>query len=186
MTLASGDTLEPGERLKSPNGRFLLTMQEDGNLVLYGDGIALWSSGAGGPGARAQMLTDGDLGQSPQGSIPKFFSQTRDFPGATLGLPDDGNLSITHAGREIWSWSTGYAGNRLLPGAQLTAGAFLRSADRRLTMVMQGDGNLVLYRDGPAVWSSGTSGDGLRAVMQYDGNFVAPPREHPPVGGQHL
>ncbi len=38
---------------------------------------------------------------------------------------------------------------------------------------MQGDGNLVLYKGGSALWSSGTYGnDGASAVMQGDGNLV--------------
>jgi hypothetical protein len=38
---------------------------------------------------------------------------------------------------------------------------------------MQGDGNLVLYQDGTALWSSGTqNSDGQVAVMQDDGNFL--------------
>ena len=169
VTLASGDTLEPGERLKSPNGRFLLTMQEDGNLVLYGDGIALWSSGAGGPGARAQMLTDGD----------RVITQARSRsssrrPGTSRAPRSAGPTTATfhhpRGSRDPERIPPPPATGRC--PATATAGAFLRSADRRLTMVMQGDGNLVLYRDGPAVWSSGTSGGGLRAVMQYDGNFV--------------
>jgi hypothetical protein len=42
-------------------------------------------------------------------------------------------------------------------------------------MIMQTDGNLVLYRisDGFALWSSGTAGTGTqRACMRSDGNFV--------------
>jgi hypothetical protein len=37
---------------------------------------------------------------------------------------------------------------------------------------MQGDGNLVEYDGGNAVWASGTNPSGVRAVMQDDGNFV--------------
>jgi hypothetical protein len=37
---------------------------------------------------------------------------------------------------------------------------------------MQGDGNLVLYRGGSALWSTATKTAGSRAVMQGDGNLV--------------
>jgi hypothetical protein len=42
----------------------------------------------------------------------------------------------------------------------------------QLTLVMQGDGNLVLYL-GPAVlWASGTNAPGAYVAMQGDGNLV--------------
>lgn len=50
----------------------------------------------------------------------------------------------------------------------------LSSCDGRFNLVMQPDGNLVLYRSGVgALWSSQTHGQpGHAAVMQGDGNFV--------------
>lgn len=49
----------------------------------------------------------------------------------------------------------------------------LTSCDGRFDLVMQGDGNLVLYYAGTALWSSNTYGTGARwAIMQTDGNFV--------------
>ncbi|WP_189939175.1 hypothetical protein [Streptomyces sulfonofaciens] len=43
----------------------------------------------------------------------------------------------------------------------------------RARMVMQGDGNLVIYdENGHARWASHTSGSGNRAVFQADGNLV--------------
>jgi len=66
----------------------------------------------------------------------------------------------------------------LLPGGRLKSGAFLDSGT--VTLVMQSDGNLVLYRDGHvgdpnwALWASGTMGHNT-AVMQGDGNFVIYP-----------
>lgn len=50
----------------------------------------------------------------------------------------------------------------------------LWSCDGRFFLAMQGDGNLVLYRNGgPALWSTQTNGTaGNKAVMQSDGNFV--------------
>ena len=42
-----------------------------------------------------------------------------------------------------------------------------------LNLIMQGDGNLVLYQGGTPLWASGTSGHpGAYAVMQSDGNLV--------------
>ena len=49
----------------------------------------------------------------------------------------------------------------------------LSSCDGRFQLVQQGDGNLVLYRAGAALWHAGTHGNpGATAVMQEDGNLV--------------
>jgi hypothetical protein len=52
-------------------------------------------------------------------------------------------------------------------------GQQLLSPDSWFTLVMQADGNLVLYRnsDRKPLWATGTTG-GSRAVMQGDGNLV--------------
>ena len=66
--------------------------------------------------------------------------------------------------------------DRLPAGAQLDRGAQLTAANGRTRLVMQADGNLVLYRadDGRALWASGTAGQPVnRAVLQADGNLVA-------------
>jgi hypothetical protein len=49
----------------------------------------------------------------------------------------------------------------------------LPSCDSRFTLVMQSDGNLVLYQGSTALWASNTVNSGAtRASMQGDGNFV--------------
>jgi len=64
--------------------------------------------------------------------------------------------------------------DRLLPGQELKAGERLTSQNGAYVVVMQTDGNLVLYRNGGgAIWDSGTARSGAaRAAMQTDGNFV--------------
>jgi hypothetical protein len=59
------------------------------------------------------------------------------------------------------------SGRGLLPGESLT------SCNGAYSLVLQGDGNLVLYASGIALWNSHTWGSvGGAAVMQEDGNFV--------------
>jgi hypothetical protein len=56
---------------------------------------------------------------------------------------------------------------------ELTTGQALFSCDGVYDLVMQGDGNLVLYKGASALWSSNTAGTaGSIAVLQDDGNFV--------------
>lgn len=65
--------------------------------------------------------------------------------------------------------------DRLLSGQGLLLGKFIKSADGRFTLIMQADGNLVLY--GPQnqpLWASGTYGlnNVFDVIMQEDGNLV--------------
>lgn len=64
--------------------------------------------------------------------------------------------------------------NRLNPNGRLLPGTSISSDDGRFSLVMQGDGNLVLYRNGAgALWATGTAGKQVAfAVMQNDGNLV--------------
>jgi hypothetical protein len=64
-------------------------------------------------------------------------------------------------------------GDRMNPGELLNAGDFIQSADGRYRLIYQIDGNLVLYRGGTALWATGTNGQQLGVVvMQGDGNLV--------------
>lgn len=61
----------------------------------------------------------------------------------------------------------------LQSGEALSAGQHKASCDGRFALVMQGDGNLVLYQSGRVLWHTATNGrGGQTAVMQPDGNFV--------------
>lgn len=80
--------------------------------------------------------------------------------------------------------SSGSSGERLRVIRSALAGSDVLNANESLSanqsivsggtvLVYQGDGNLVLYRDGVALWDSGTWGQSPNiAVMQGDCNFV--------------
>ena len=64
---------------------------------------------------------------------------------------------------------------RLDANEQLTVGQELTPDNNTTRLVMQGDGNLVLYPNdnNKALWATGTNGKPVnRAIMQGDGNFV--------------
>ncbi len=62
---------------------------------------------------------------------------------------------------------------RFEANATLARDARLTTRDGRFTLVYQGDGNLVLYASGAALWASNTSGTSAgRVTMQGDGNLV--------------
>jgi Alpha-lytic protease prodomain len=72
---------------------------------------------------------------------------------------------------------------RLNPGGALGTDQSISSCSGRFTLVMQGDGNLVLYDNtsGAALWASWTFGAGFAAYMQSDGNLVIYTPEGQPV-----
>jgi hypothetical protein len=60
----------------------------------------------------------------------------------------------------------------LKAGQTLSKGTSLKSPSGTYELIMQSDGNLVVYKaGGTATWATGTS-TGRRAIMQTDGNFV--------------
>jgi hypothetical protein len=190
--LSSGETLDAGSYLESPNGSYRLIMQGDGNLVLYEgavtcatscSGKAIWNSETGGDnGAVATMQADGNLVVYYNGAAV-WNSNTWGFSGDYLKLQDDSNLVIYQDSHPVWDWGSGDIGNVLEPGTTLVAGDELISPGRGFELIMQGDGNLVLYQgavacptascSGDALWNSGTGGDiGASVTMQSDGNLV--------------
>jgi len=61
----------------------------------------------------------------------------------------------------------------LTANQQLTSNQSLASCNGDYTLIMQSDGNLVLYQGSTALWASNTVGSGAdEAIMQGDGNFV--------------
>ena len=80
--LVPGAELTSGQSITTPGGAFRLTMQGDGNLVLYGaSNSALWASGTSGtPGPTSSSVTTATLwstrppvlccGLSPEQPIP--------------------------------------------------------------------------------------------------------------------
>jgi hypothetical protein len=172
--LAAGSTLQPGAFLLSPDHQFELVMQGDGNLVLYNAAKeALWSSQTSGGGDYLAMQVEGNLVVYNGGKVAQWSTGTWGFPGAYLELQDDGNLVLYQDGHAIWTYGSSYKGQILNPGEDLQPGAYLLSPDHEYQLIMQGDGNLVLYNAAKeALWSSQTSGPGNYAAMQTDGNFV--------------
>lgn len=64
--------------------------------------------------------------------------------------------------------------DRLNPGETLRHNESISSQDGSYSLVMQEDGNLVIYRntDNKALWQSKTFGFGKHTTMQEDGNLV--------------
>ncbi|HEX4787930.1 MAG TPA: lectin, partial [Actinospica sp.] len=68
---------------------------------------------------------------------------------------------------------TGSGCGTMAVNQQITVNQSILSCDGRFSLVLGGDGNLVLYEGSTVLWSAGTAGKAsTRAVMQGDGNFV--------------
>jgi len=108
-TLASNRALFADQMLASCNGAYVLNMQDDGNLVLYNAGKAVWASETGGSGAdKAAMQSDGNFVLYTSAGSVAWFSGTAGNPGAYLSVQNDGDLAVVStSGGILWSTGTG-------------------------------------------------------------------------------
>lgn len=101
-TLSSGNSLQPGQSLQSDNDLYTLSMQPDGNVVLYdSESQALWATNTGGgliDPLEFIMQTDGNLVLYDTSSQARWASNTSGNPGAFCDVQDDGNLVVYQAG----------------------------------------------------------------------------------------
>jgi methionine-rich copper-binding protein CopC len=188
-------TLLPGQSISSSNGQFVLTLQADGNLVEYNAaGTALWASGTGGRTVtEAVMQADGNL-VLYNGTQAVWASNTSGAPGAFLAVQNTGTVVIYSGTTAVWTAQP----TTLLPGQSMVSpnGDYVLTlqTDGNLVeynaagtavwasgtqgktvteMIMQGDGNLVLYGGSTAVWSSNSGGNpGASLGLQNNGALV--------------
>ena len=104
--LRAGARLLPGQALTSPNGRYRLVYQVDGNLVLYDDvdRTVPWSNGTAGTAAgQAVLQADGNFVVYDAQVIGIWSTGTAGNSNAFLALQSDGNLVLYGAnGQPLW------------------------------------------------------------------------------------
>jgi hypothetical protein len=95
-----GDFLDSGQQLVSQNGRYVLQMQTDGNVVVRMTGnIPIWATGTdGNPGAILKMQNDGNLVVIAPGNHPVWASKTNGHQSCVLFMQDDGNAVVVAQG----------------------------------------------------------------------------------------
>eukprot|EP01083_Nonionella_stella_P036360 99214_1 len=193
--LIMGTSLKSDTKIFSPNEKFHLMMQTDGNLVLY-EGRhccnAIWSSQTcgKGPDCRFDVQRDGNLvvyqGKQSVWSSGTYdkIAKRDDGPVPMLSLQNDGNL-VLYEWESVWSSNTMRAREHFNArevgapstmelGCALGPDQEMMSPNGFYRLKMQGDGNLVLY-DGSnsSIWASGTYGQqNCHFRMQSDGNMV--------------
>jgi hypothetical protein len=106
--LHQAEGLTHGQSLGSQDGRYSLTVQADGNVVLsQTGGVVRWSSQtAGNPGAGLAMQPDGNLVLYSPTRVALWSSGTWDHPGAWVILQNDGNLVVYAPGTQTALWAT--------------------------------------------------------------------------------
>jgi hypothetical protein len=106
--MEGGDALYAHQMLGSCEGRYTLTMQSDGNAVMYQNGAgAVWSTGTHGTAGHVlTMQSDGNLVLYTADGTPLWNSGTYGNPGAVLRVQDDGNLVIYAGSTPLW-WTKG-------------------------------------------------------------------------------
>ena len=101
--LNPGQQITSGTQIASPDGRFVLQMQSDGNLVLRAPGnLPVGDTHtAGHDGTIAVMQTDGNFVLRAPGNIPVWASGTDGHPGTVLQVQDDGDVVLYAPGHQV-------------------------------------------------------------------------------------
>ncbi|MEU4807453.1 S8 family serine peptidase [Actinosynnema sp. NPDC023587] len=99
-----GESLHAGQSRRSPDGAHRLTMQADGNLVLYtAYGEALWSTGTGGGDAvRAVLQSDGNFVLYSPTEVARWSTRTWGRPADRLVVQNDGNVVLYGPSGEVF------------------------------------------------------------------------------------
>ena len=106
--LRKNQELRLGEWLANVNKRYILIMQEDGNLVLSHINLnrVLWQSNTAGKGDRLRMESDGNLVIYDKNNQTVWQTNTSG-KGEYLQLLKDANLVVFDSNRlEVWSTGT--------------------------------------------------------------------------------
>ena len=192
-----GCRLQSGQFLVSPNQQYELIMQTDGNLVLYYQTSAssLWSTKTpNNPGAFLVLRPSGYLAVINSANTNRIWAPEEPWVGGTLNtelvLQDDGNLVLydTEPGDVHALWATGTNGLKgeslttcgagapsQLPTGLVEPGACLVSPNQQYELIMQTDGNLVLYyqTSGSPEWASGTENNPGAFFRVQDNGYMA-------------
>ena len=185
LYLLNGEKLESNDKVISPNSKYVLVQQGDGNLVTYtvSGSEYIWNSNTGGNTDSLTVLQkDGNLVIYSKDGKALWQSNTSGHLGDILTVDNSGYpVIISKNGNILFNPApkppvvTASAPSSI-NGSSRTYGAnetLLQTSDASYKLVMQGDGNLVEYGGTTAYWSTATDGHpGAVAVFQADGNLV--------------
>jgi hypothetical protein len=176
--------------------------QNDGNLVFYVNGVAVWNSGTQGRGTRLDLQSDSNVVIYDNAGKP-VWALSMQFTGIKLGTATSNNLAIHNGVVQYWTLNgsavvnmTTWAGpaGRNSDGSCLDAVAYTWNFDRSFApgqfcfsygadmLTFQSDGNLVYYQNGQPIWNTQTFGrNAARLAFQSDGNIVVYNTSNQPI-----
>lgn len=94
--------LGEGQSVRSPNGRYMLVHQHDGNVVLYDGSKALWHTGTYGRDT-SHLVFQGDGNFVLYGQGRALWHTATHGNANALAVQDDGNLVIYNASKAVWA-----------------------------------------------------------------------------------
>ena len=180
--LGPGDSIEPGEKLRSPNADHQLLLRRSGDLVFISGGTETVLAGGAGF-TSATMRPDGNFvleQTSGQGGPASGTSSTS----ASLEITDNGSIVVRSIqGQPIATLNGGLTAtagpvavrSQLLPGEQLGITGRLTSPNGLFAAEVRASGALVVIdtTNGAVRYDSGTGGSGVRLLeFRTDGNLV--------------
>ena len=173
-SLANSGIVQVVPDVSAANTSAQLTIADINSSTAYDDAITINPAGLGLTSGTYHVVNAGGTAV-PQKAVSGGICAEADLSAASLaewsvvaGAAPAGTAAPSNCGD-----STPVACGTLTANHQLNAGQSLASCNGDYSLDVQGDGNLVLYKSGAALWSSGTAGTSAsEAVMQGDGNFV--------------
>jgi RHS repeat-associated protein len=189
--LIAGQRINPNQCIVSPHGQYMLYMAPYGNLYIYdiAHSVGTWGTNTNSTGAYATLQTDGNFVVYSTSGVALWNSGTSGTFAERLDMEDDGRIIIY---KSAWNSGTSdgqYNGTTYVhPGCDvgigtgstgvLGSGQCFVSPNGRFELLMQGDGNLVIYdrsvTPNTALWSSGTAispvdpSVAMRTLYTYD------------------
>ncbi len=149
---------------------------------VYGDGGGSEAYFGSGTTLEAQTALTATSTGAPSCVSEGFTGETNNLTETTtpaLGAESSPTMASTQTNGTAGTASCATAGSSagtgiLKTGQELTAGQSLYSPSGQYQLIMQTDGNLVVYQNGSAIWNTGTegTGSGNYLIMQNDGNLV--------------
>jgi hypothetical protein len=170
-TLTSSGTVQVVPDLSSAGTSAQLTLANITSGTAYDSTITINPTGLG-LAAGTYHVVNASGTAVPQSAVSGGICTEASLPAATLaewsvvpGAAPSGTPSCTS--------STSGSCGELTANQELTSNQSLASCNGDYSLIMQSDGNLVLYQGSTALWASGTVGSGAdEAILQGDGNFV--------------
>lgn len=105
--LQPNSTMFPGQVTFSPDGRYHLNFQNDGNVVLYHDDRPIWAAQTNGTyPSELRMQPDGNFVLYGHGEAI-WATNTAGNPGAQIRIQNDGNMVMYSVNqRVLWATKT--------------------------------------------------------------------------------